>query len=56
LSIPKILFHFGLREKERTDFWKLLWKTTSKKPKAFSTILAQVVSGYHFRQVFKEAF
>lgn len=56
LSIPKILFHFGLREKGRTDFWKLLWKTTSKKPKAFSTILAQVVSGYHFRQIFKEAF
>jgi radical SAM superfamily enzyme YgiQ (UPF0313 family) len=56
LSIPKILFHFGLREKGRTDFWKLLWKTTSKKPKAFSTILAQVVSGYHFREIFKEAF
>ena len=56
LSIPKILFHFGLREKGRSDFWKLLWKTISKKPKAFSTILAQVVSGYHFRQVFKEAF
>jgi radical SAM superfamily enzyme YgiQ (UPF0313 family) len=56
LSIPKILFHFGLREKGRTDFWKLLWKTIVKKPKAFSTILAQVVSGYHFRQIFKEAF
>jgi radical SAM superfamily enzyme YgiQ (UPF0313 family) len=56
LSIPKILFHFGFREKGRSDFWKLLWKTISKKPKAFSTILAQVVSGYHFRQIFKEAF
>jgi radical SAM superfamily enzyme YgiQ (UPF0313 family) len=56
LSIPKILFHFGFREKGRSDFWKLLWKAISKKPKAFSTILAQVVSGYHFRQIFKEAF
>jgi radical SAM superfamily enzyme YgiQ (UPF0313 family) len=56
LGIPKILFHFGLREEGRTDFWKLLWKTIVKKPKAFSTILAQVVGGYHFRQIFKEAF
>jgi len=56
MSVPKILFHFGLKEEGRGDFWKLLWKTLAKKPKALSTILAQVVSGYHFRQIFKEAF
>jgi len=56
LSLPKIFFQFGLKERGRWNFWKLVWKTVFQKPTAFSTVLAQVVSGYHFRQIFKEAF
>ncbi len=56
LNLPKVLLKFGLFTEGKREFYILLWQTLWKKPKAFPTVLAQIVSGYHFRQIFKEAF
>lgn len=56
LGLPKIFLKFGFIEKNRMKFWKILSHTLIKKPQAFFIILAQIVSGYHFRKIFYQAF
>ncbi|MFN3922005.1 MAG: DUF4070 domain-containing protein, partial [Caldimicrobium sp.] len=53
LGVPRILFKFGFFEKERLMFWKLFLKTLLHKPKALTTVLAQIVSGYHIRKIYE---
>lgn len=55
LGLFKIFIKFGLLERERKEFWKLIFQTLKKKPKNFAVVLAQIASGYHFRKIFKEA-
>jgi len=55
-GLPGIILKFGLLERGRALFWKTFFKALFQKPKAFSLVLAQIVSGYHFREIFKEAF
>ncbi|MFN3504671.1 MAG: B12-binding domain-containing radical SAM protein [Caldimicrobium sp.] len=53
-SLPKIIMKFGLIGKERLKFWKLLLKTILKKPRAFSILLAQMVSCYHIKKIYEK--
>ncbi|MGC8872447.1 MAG: B12-binding domain-containing radical SAM protein [Caldimicrobium sp.] len=55
-GLPKIFLKFGVFEKERNYFFKVLFKCLFKKPELFSIVLAQIVSGYHFRQIFRSVF
>ncbi|BAU23046.1 methyltransferase [Caldimicrobium thiodismutans] len=56
LGLGKILLKFGLLEKNKFNFWKIFLKCFIKKREGLSLILAQIASGYHFREIFKEAF
>lgn len=47
---------FGIKDRDRFDFWKLIFSTLKMKPKALSHVLAWIITGYHFRKIFKEAF
>lgn len=55
-GLPRLLFKFGLFEKERALFWKLIFKLLSQKLQCLTTVLAQIASGHHFRKSFQEAF
>lgn len=56
LGLVKILIKFGLLEENRLGFWKIFLKGLLKRRESLSLILAQIASGYHFREIFKEAF
>ncbi len=55
-GLPWIFIKFGVLERSRYYFWKIFFKCLFKKPQLLSVIIAQIVSGYHFRQIFKPAF
>ena len=56
LGIPKIFLKFGVFDKWRLHFWRLLFKCVIKKPQVFPLLIAHIASGYHFREIFKPAF
>lgn len=55
-GLPKIFLTFGLLHSGRLEFWKILGYTLFKKPRAFFTFIAQVLSWYHFRKIFRKIF
>lgn len=55
-GLPKIFLTFGLIHSGRFEFWKTLGYTLFRKPQAFFTFIAQVLSWYHFRKIFRKIF
>jgi len=56
LGLPKIFFKFGVLDKWRNYFWRLIFKCLFQKPQIFPLLIAHIASGYHFREIFKPAF
>ncbi|MEZ0343734.1 MAG: radical SAM protein [Caldimicrobium sp.] len=56
LGLPKIFLKFGVLDKWRNYFWRLIFKCLFKKPQIFPLLIAHIASGYHFRKIFKPAF
>lgn len=55
-GLPKIFLTFGVFFSGRIEFWKILFYTLLKKPQAFFTVIAQILSGHHFKKIFKNLF
>jgi radical SAM superfamily enzyme YgiQ (UPF0313 family) len=52
LALFRSLYHLGIKSRGRLQYWKLLFWTAFRKPKAFPLAIALALYGYHFRKSF----
>lgn len=50
----KSAFFLGIKEKERSYYWKLLFWSLFRKPKLVPLGITYAIYGYHFRKIFEE--
>jgi radical SAM superfamily enzyme YgiQ (UPF0313 family) len=50
-TFMKIVFTLGLRDSERLQFWRYLYKTLTLYPKNFAHAMTLAAMGYHFRKI-----
>ncbi len=51
LPFLKSIWILGIKEKERTYFWKLVFWCAFRRPKLFPVAIRLAISGFHFRKV-----
>ena len=49
-----VTFSLGIKDKERSYYWKLVFYTLKKCPKYFSVALTLAAQGFHFRKVYEK--
>lgn len=54
LAFIKSTIRLGILGQERRYYWKLIFWTAFKRPKAFPTAVTLAIYGFHFRKVFKK--
>lgn len=50
-ALFKSIFILGIKEKERSYYWKLLFWTLFKKPKLLPIAVELIIKGFHFRKI-----
>jgi radical SAM superfamily enzyme YgiQ (UPF0313 family) len=51
IALVRSTWALGVKEKGRTHYWKLVFWTLLRKPRAFPVSMALAVQGFHFRKV-----
>lgn len=52
LAFLKSIIHFGILEKSRRYYWRNLFYSIIKGPRAFSAAIRYSIYGYHFRKIY----
>ncbi len=50
----KSIWILGIREKERSYYWRILFRSLFTNPKLFPLVIDMMVKGYHFRKISEE--
>ena len=51
-ALIKSIAILGIADKERNHFWRLVFWSLCKRPKAFSMVITYAIYGFHFRKIF----
>jgi radical SAM superfamily enzyme YgiQ (UPF0313 family) len=51
LAFPRSVYHLGIRGKERSHYWKLLFWTLFRRPALLPLAVTLAIYGHHFRMV-----
>jgi radical SAM superfamily enzyme YgiQ (UPF0313 family) len=54
LAFFRSVYHLGILERNRTEYWKLLIWTVFRRPRAFPLAITLAIYGYHFRRSFAQ--
>ena len=54
LAFLKSIWVLGIREKERSYYWKVFFWSLFRKPKLFPIIIEMTIKGFHFRKISEE--
>lgn len=51
LALWRSIYHLGIRDAERVEYWRLFFWALIKRPRIFSQAITFAIIGFHFRQV-----
>ena len=55
-ALCKSIWILGIRDKERSHYWKLLFWSLFRRPQTFPMAVTYAIYGFHFRKVFQSCF
>lgn len=56
MAFFKSVWFLGIRDKERSHYWKLLFWSLFRRPQTFPMAVTYAIYGFHFRKVFQSCF
>jgi hypothetical protein len=54
LAFARTLYRFGIVNRERIYFWKLLVWTQFRRPQLFPEAITLSICGYHYRKIYEQ--